>query len=236
MPADPHQDVPGLPAAAHGEDEPCWKRIGIWSHAGASCPKLEQHIHCHHCPVFAGAGRRLFDRPVPTALLAERTTELAQIDTSAGERRQSLTVFRLGTEWLALPTRSVAEVVNPTPIHRLPHRSTDVLLGLTAVRGELHLAVSLAALLSLPTDHSLSEDTRAVARMLLLHHDDGHFAFNVDEVPGIFQRHEGSGRTLPATLSGLDRRFIAAATETEDRLVGILDPELVVYGFSKALA
>lgn len=235
MPADPTHTTRLDPPAALVRGEACWNRIGIWSQDGASCPELTALIHCHHCPVFAAAGRRLFDRPVPPALLAERTAELAEVDIPNPAQRDSLTVFRLAAEWLALPTRAISEVTDPAPVHHLPHRSGRVLLGLTAIRGDLHPAMSLPALLALPRRDAPSVAARAIPRMLLLRHGNDRFAVAVDEVLGIFPRANGAETALPATLSGVDRQFIAAAVQLADHLVGILDAELVVYGFSRAL-
>ena len=37
----------------------CWNRIGVWSRAGATCPKLDDVTHCRNCSVYSDAGRRI---------------------------------------------------------------------------------------------------------------------------------------------------------------------------------
>ena len=138
----------------------CWNRIG--TSGDRSCPELQTHIHCRNCPVFASAARTFFDRPAPDGYLAEWTQWLAGStaagDGEAGESavpgdqdrdRESISVliFRLGQEWLAFRTQTVAEVTLPRPVHRIPHRSNEILIGLVNLRGQLQLCVSLHGLL-----------------------------------------------------------------------------------------
>ena len=40
--------------------EQCWKIIGVMG--DATCPRLDEAVHCRNCPVFAEAGQRLFER------------------------------------------------------------------------------------------------------------------------------------------------------------------------------
>src|SRR4051794_40963006 len=146
---------PGLPGRAPGVGD-CWNQIG--TSGDASCPELRTHVHCRNCPVFASAARAFFDRPAPGGYLAEWTRWLAQSEDAGdheagetitgGERdRVGVLIFRLGQEWLAFRTQTVAEVTLPRPVHRIPHRSSDVLIGLVNLRGQLQLCISLHGLL-----------------------------------------------------------------------------------------
>ena len=63
--------------------------------------------------------------------------------------RSRCCIFRLGREWLALPTHVCQEMAEMRPIHTLPHRSGPVLLGLVNIRGSIRLCVSLRELLGL---------------------------------------------------------------------------------------
>ena len=44
-----------------------------------------------------------------------RPKQVKELDT------QSIVIFRVGSEWLALPATCVTEVANLRPIHSLPH-------------------------------------------------------------------------------------------------------------------
>ena len=59
----------------------------------------------------------------------------------------SVLIFRLGEEWLAFRTHTVAEVTLPRPVHRIPHRSNAVLSGMVNLQGQVQLCVSLHGLL-----------------------------------------------------------------------------------------
>ena len=59
----------------------------------------------------------------------------------------SVLIFRLGEEWLAFRTQAVAEVTTPRPMHRVPHRSNQILGGLVNLQGQVQLCVSLHGLL-----------------------------------------------------------------------------------------
>ena len=125
----------------------CWNTIGT---AGdGTCPKLAVHVHCRNCPVYSEKGRSLLDRPPPEEYLEEWRAVLVQSKDEDAGQKISVLIFRLGHEWIALKSAFIEEIVPTRIIHSIPHRSSDVLLGLVNVRGELLLCVSLAEILHL---------------------------------------------------------------------------------------
>ena len=142
----------------------CWNRIGI--RGDHSCERLLRHIHCRNCPVHAQAAADLLDRIVviptdPSVALVDSAVTAAHAENgfSADEAdrakegvpaaQEAFLLFRVADEWFALAARFIAQVANASVIHSLPRvRSKDV-LGLTNVRGQLTLCVSLARLLDL---------------------------------------------------------------------------------------
>lgn len=143
----------------------CWNQIGVWG--DRSCDQLETTTHCRNCPVYATAGRSLLEREVPIDYLAEWTTTIAtpldkpvRMLEAEGNRPAtkgldgilSVILFRLGDEQFALPLSVLNEVTHPGAIHRLPHRSNDLLLGLINIRGEILMAISLSHCLGLKID------------------------------------------------------------------------------------
>ena len=138
----------------------CWDRIGV--QGDRSCPKLAAAIHCRNCPVFSAAGQQLFEREAPPEYVDECTRRLTAADEVAGSDGHSLLLFRVGPEWLAIDTQAVVEVVEPRPIHRVPHRTDRLLLGLANIRGELHLCISLRELLGIePTEGDAKSNCRS---------------------------------------------------------------------------
>src|SRR5690348_1829413 len=86
----------------------CWNRIGV--RGDSSCPELERHVHCRNCPVYSSAATRLLDAQLPAGHLEEWTAHVARRPETAAAAVQSVVIFRLGAEWLALPTGVFREV------------------------------------------------------------------------------------------------------------------------------
>src|SRR5215813_146310 len=99
----------------------CWNRIGVWG--DRSCPELVPAVHCHNCPVFAAASRRFLDAAPPEGYLDEWTERLSTAAQDTATDLQSVLLFRLGEEWLALRIAVLLEVTIPRPVHRVPHRA-----------------------------------------------------------------------------------------------------------------
>lgn len=100
----------------------------------------------------------------------------------------SLVVFRLGAQWLALPTQVVREVTGVRAIRSIPQRNIEVLLGLVNLRGELQLCVSLKGMLGLDGEYSCAqdEDQQRMARLVVIEKEDDCWVFPADEVLGVF--------------------------------------------------
>src|SRR6266700_2012467 len=113
----------------------CWTAIGV--RGDGSCPELKQYVHCRNCPVYSAGAMQVLDGEAPVDDLVRRTSHLAEPEHVKELNTQSIVIFRVGSEWLALPAPCVTEVANLRPIHRLPHRPSGMLLGLASVRGEL---------------------------------------------------------------------------------------------------
>lgn len=160
----------------------CWNRIGV--RGNKSCPKLDEHVHCRNCPVYAAAAIRLLDRYA----LQRDDVEEVYAQAAATTATRSLLVFRLGEEWLALATRSLVEVAPLTPIHALPHPRLRALLGVANVRGALVACLSLVDLLDLDVGAAqvAVASGRAAPRMLVLEAAGGSLLAPVDEVDGIY--------------------------------------------------
>jgi chemotaxis-related protein WspD len=216
-------------------DNECWSKIGV--SGDRTCPELSSFIHCRNCPVFAAAARTFFDRPAPEGYLAGWSHWLAKsIGRDAGEEQKdesenephsheekvSVLIFRLGTEWLAFHTRTVAEVTTPRPIHRVPHRTNAVFLGLVNVRGQVQLCVSLHGLL----------DVTAVStpvRLVILHDRNRaeSWAFTADEVLGVQHVPRSRWRSVPATLVNPAVGFSQSVLSWKERSIGLLDEERI---------
>jgi chemotaxis-related protein WspD len=227
-----------LPTASTPAANDCWNRIGVWG--DKSCPELVTAVHCHNCPVFTAASTRFLDAPSPKGYLEEWTQRLiAPIEETARDL-QSVLVFRLGEEWLALPVPVLIEVTNPRPIHRLPHRG-GLLAGLVNIRGELQVCVHLAQLLggkavnreTVNVDQQLGSGGQeqqssaaapgARARLLVVQAGDDRWVFPVDEVDQVYRFPAAELTTAPATLARSSSHLTRGVFPWQERSVGYLD-------------
>jgi chemotaxis-related protein WspD len=208
-------------AVASGLD--CWNRIGI--SGDRSCPELVKHIHCRNCPVFADAANRFFDRPAPSGYLADWAKLLAAPFKPAESKDLSLLIFRLRDEWLALLTEVVVEVTNPRPVHRIPHRSSDTLIGMVNLRGQLQLQVSLHGLIGVsPAETPLPAGK---PRLVVIKRGGHTWAFEADDVHGVYRFARGRLQTVPSTLANPANSFSQAVISWQGKSVGFLDDERV---------
>lgn len=214
----------------------CWNRIGVWSSRTASCPELENFIHCRNCNVYSAAGRRMLEREAPEDYRQEWTQRFSQQKTVEDSCDHSVLLFRLGDEWLGIDTRYVNEITQVRTIHSLPHRDNQVVKGLVNIRGELKICISIGSALQLEkarenytTDHEILE------RMILIEKDGQSFVFPVSEVHGIHHYSEKQVKPLPATVAHAKNSFTTGLISWKDQHVGILDHELLFYALARGL-
>ena len=216
-------------------DGDCWSHIGV--SGDRTCPELSSFIHCRNCPVFAAAARTFFDRPAPEGYLAgwsrwlaapvgpdagEEQGDKGENEPQSHEEKVSVLIFRLGTEWLAFRTQTVAEVTTPRPVHRVPHRTNEVFLGLVNLQGQVQLCVSLHGLLGVT---AMSTPARLV--VLRDRNRAESWAFVADEVLGVQHVPRSRWRSVPATLVNPAVGFSQAVLSWKERSIGLLDEERV---------
>lgn len=226
----------------------CWNRIGV--QGDRSCQKLIPHIHCRNCPTYTAAASALLEREVPERYQDERTGYFAQQKQDARHDTQSLTIFRIGMEWLALPNSALVEITETRPIHSLPHRKGTIVLGLANIRGELLICVSLGDLLGLDIagadrknagQPAQREARRAASqeiyeRLLVIQGDSGRLVFPVDEMHGVHRYHPDQLQQVPSTIEKLATPYASAMLPLNNRSVGVLDAQLLLYTLQRSLA
>jgi chemotaxis-related protein WspD len=208
----------------------CWNQIGVWG--DRSCPQLLEVVHCHNCPVFAAASRRFLDAPSPHGYLEEWTERLAAPAEEAATDLQSVLIFRLGEEWLALPVSVLLEVTNARAIHRIPHRA-GLLAGIVNIRGELHLCVRLAQLLGIKSAGTDGGEAAAESgqpaqqaqkqSLIVVGRDADRWVFPVDEVDQMYRFSTAELAGAPATLARSAGRLTRGVFEWRERSIGYLD-------------
>lgn len=229
----------------------CWSHIGV--QGDRTCSELEIVVHCQNCSVYSQAGRSLLDRPAPEGYVAEWTKVLAQTQAQQTDYStiMSVAIFRLGQEWLALPASLFNQVLEPAPVHSLPHRSDRILRGIVNVRGQLLLCVSLHDLLSIPADpefpvtsqmmsQNTSPHTNQLAgatqlthrrkvgsypRLVVMAKQRDTWAFEVDEFYGLHRCPSEQLRNAPAFSSQSLAGFTQSILPWHDQNVSYLDAD-----------
>ncbi|CAN7264241.1 chemotaxis protein CheW [Trinickia sp. LjRoot230] len=226
----------------------CWNRIG--TRGDGSCPRLAEHARCPNCPVFEQAAAALLDRSPGNLDLAETAsvTQAAFSDEQAGTVRReragvdpstthSALVFLIADEWLALPTAALRQVDDVRPIHPLPHRLNQAVLGLVNIRGALTVAASLGELLHLDRAAAGRHGgaRNGYARMLVAAHRGEPVAFPVDEVEGVLRFAASALMPLPATLAHAIVSHTRGVLAWRDKTIGLLDTDRVFDSLVRSL-
>jgi chemotaxis-related protein WspD len=222
-----------MPDSQSLEIRACWNEIGVYGNA--TCKELQQVVHCRNCPIYSKAGVQLLDRPLPPEYRRAWSGHFAQARKLASPAKHSALLFRISSEWLALPTPAFQEVAERRPVHSLPHRRQGIALGLVNVRGELLICVSLGHLLGLARG-PLRETPRTTYDRLLVAKWDGHrFVFPADEVRGILRFHTAELHEPPATLAKSKLSYTKGILHWQDRTIGLLDADLLFSSLNRSL-
>jgi chemotaxis-related protein WspD len=228
-------DVPSAkPHSTCSAIDDCWNRIGV--RGDGSCPELKLHAHCRNCPTYSAAALRLLDRDLSAQCVADSTGHFAQVKQLEEQDTHSVVIFRLASEWFALPTLVFDEVSEQRMIHSLPHRRSVAVLGLVNVRGELLICASLGRMLALEETAAAPACGIVRKRLVIMRHEGGRIAFPVDEVQGTYRYHLRELRPVPATLAKSAATYTKALLSWRERTVGCLDADLIVHTLNRSVA
>lgn len=184
------------------------------------------------------AARELLEREIEQDYQDSWTSHYAQKEQTLERDFQSVVIFRIGLEWLALPTRALDEVLDVRAVHSLPHRRSGTLLGVVSVRGELLVCVSLARVLGLEEAVAVepSPASGSATRMLAFSSDTGRFVSRVDEVHGTHRVPRGELIRAPATLTKAPSNYATLVFSWDFKSVGLLDEPRLFAALDRSLA
>ena len=211
----------------------CWNSRGVFGNS--SCPELEQFIHCRNCPVYSAAGAQLLHRHLPAEYRREWTQHYGKVREERRGATVSAILFRLGEDWLALPTQLFQEVAERRCIHSLPHRRQGVVIGLANVRGELLICISLGHLLGLEKLPSREILRTRYDRLLVVSREGHRLGFPVDDVSGPYRFVPSDLKSPPATVSKSSPTFVQYLVYWRERAAGVLDPEAIFRALERRL-
>nr|WP_315261296.1 chemotaxis protein CheW [uncultured Duganella sp.] len=220
------------PAAVDVQD--CWNVIGV--NGDQSCEKLEQAVHCRNCDVYASAAQQNLQRPVGDDYKKDWAAHFRQAAVDTQQQDTSCLVFRIGREWLSLPTRMFVAVAPIATPHRLPHRSSRGLSGIVNVGGTLYPCMSLAELLGIDDSEGEAATHRhTFARLLLTQWEDQAYALPVADLHGILRYASGKVQAPAATINKGLSRFLTGVITHDDMRIGVLDEALIGYQLARTL-
>lgn len=130
--------------------------------------------------------------------------------------------FYLGDQCFGLDVVRVQEIVRSQPLTLVP-LAHPMVRGLINLRGQIVTAIDLRARLALPPRMESHESVNVVVQT-----DDGAVSLLVDEIGDVLEATEEHFERPPETLQGAARDLIQGAYKLTDRLLVILDSELVV--------
>jgi chemotaxis-related protein WspD len=202
----------------------------------ASCPKLQEFVHCHNCPVYSNEAVKLLDRPLLPQYRREWTEHFARPKQLAAPAKTSALLFRIDAEWLALPTQAFQEVAEHRLVHSLPHRRQSIVLGLVNIRGELLICVSLGRLLELERVPGGGRVPRVYDRLLVTNWDGKRLVFPADEVRGIHRFQMPELKEPPATLAKSNLSYTQGLLYWQGRVVAFLDANRLFSALNRSLS
>jgi chemotaxis-related protein WspD len=231
-----------LPAAAESAQSvlaarnisDCWNKIGV--SGNGSCPELAKHIHCRNCPVYAAAGAELLNRQLPANYRQEWTEHFSREKSRIAPGKLSAVIFRIGSEWLALPTRAFQEVAEYRAIHTLPHRHDGLILGLINFRGELLVCVSLSRLLGIERETIREKPCKVYDRLVIAEWQGSLLTFPVNEVYGVHRYNPEELQESPATVALASTTFTRGTFTWDNKRVGCLDEDSLFSTLNRSLA
>ncbi|NOY62016.1 MAG: chemotaxis protein CheW [Gammaproteobacteria bacterium] len=223
----------------------CWNHSGVWGREQPRCEHLEQVVHCRNCALYAESSRHLLERPAAQQYMDEWCSLLAEQKQQQQRKAISILVFRLGEEWLALRTQLFQEVVDMRAVHSIPHSKSRVLLGLANVRGELHLAISVAAILGVSEPLNLESlnlaplnENRAQTgfrRMVVIADEQDRYVFPVDEIEGVVRHAANELGRPPATGTRCSEHYLSGVLNWQERQIGCIDEQRLFTAIQRAV-
>ncbi len=226
--------TPASPTETLDTINDCWNSIGVVG--DQSCDKLVQHIHCRNCAVYADAAQRNLQRVVGDDYKQEWAGHFRAASAARDQSDNSVLVFRIGREWLALPTKIFLSVAPQARPHTLPHRGGRGLTGIVNVGGKLYPCMSLAALLGIDEqDVEQVKGRHTFARLLLTTWEEQAFALPVADLHGIVRYASSTMQPPAATINKGLSRFLSGVISHDDMHIGCLDAPLIGHQLARIL-
>ena len=173
----------------------------------------------------------LLSRQHPEGYLEEWSQRLQQPPAKEVVDTIPVLIFRIGKEWLGINVHNIAGITSVSNVHKVPHRTNKILLGLANVGGELEICISLSALLGLHVDDAInaSEYQHAYPRMLVMSRESERYVSKVSEVFGVLHFETDLMEAPPVTVTHALSTYSQGIFMHKRFKVALLDDELIYH-------
>lgn len=185
----------------------------------------------------AKAALRLLERKPDEGYLSDWTELLARPKRSSEKTGTSVIIFRLNQEWLAINSTVFCEVISYKKIHRIPHRTNAILMGLVNYQGMLKLCINMHHFLTIEPEKVVesAHPREKFPRMVSIEKDHEQWIFAVDEVQGIFYADINHLQSAPVTVSKSKASYLRGMIDWHGKNVGYIDEELLFFGLRRSV-
>lgn len=185
-------------------------------------------------------GRQLLEREPPRGYIQE----WSKVISKAKEEKDisnytSVLMFRVGTEWLAVPIGVIREITEDHQVHTVPHKSDRTFKGIVNIRGELQLCISLRHLVGLKGDDDYQHERaasgtgRVYKRMIVIKQGLSCWVFGVDEIYGIHHYFSQEVQNAPVTVEKDANTFTKEVIRWKGKHVACLDADLMFFALKR---
>lgn len=177
---------------------------------------------------------RLLERKPDSSYLSKWTDLLARKKAPVEKSGVSVIIFRLNTEWLAISSSVFCEVMSYKKIHRIPHRTNAILMGLVNYQGMLRLCVNIHKFLGLEPEKPIQSPEK-LQRMVSIQKDSEQWIFAVDEVQGVFHADIHHMQRAPVTVSKSKENYLRGIIDWQGKNVGYIDEDLLFFCLRRSI-
>ena len=135
---------------------------------------------------------------------------------------KQIVVFKLLDQEYSIDIMRVLEIVNYEPARKVPEVPTYI-EGIINLRGTIYPIVNLRERLHMPQPEATSD-----IKIILMHLEETKVGFMVDSVCEILTVDEEEIEKAPHMLEKYESKYIEGIIKKEDRIIVILDVELLV--------
>ncbi|HOQ17040.1 MAG TPA: chemotaxis protein CheW [Defluviitaleaceae bacterium] len=131
-------------------------------------------------------------------------------------------IFKLGNEEYGLDIMKVYGIERYQKITKVPN-TPEYIEGIINLRGEVYPIYNLRKKFHMP-EKAVDDETK----MIIVNSNEMMVGFIVDSVVEIRHIDEDNIKPAPKLISGIDRRYIIGVGEVDDRMIIILDVDLIL--------